>query len=64
MIKDENLGGMQLFAGQNNEFSKYYKVNTIPRFLVFDKKGKIVSIDSARPSDPKLKALLLAEAAK
>lgn len=64
MIKDENLGGMQLFAGQNNEFSKYYKVNTIPRFLVFDKKGKIVSVDSARPSDPKLKALLLAEAAK
>ncbi|MNQ87560.1 Thiol-disulfide oxidoreductase ResA [compost metagenome] len=64
MIKDENLGGMQLFAGQNNEFSKYYKVNTIPRFLVFDKKGKIVSIDSARPSDPKLKALLLAEAVK
>jgi len=64
MIKDENLGGMQLYAGQDNEFSKYYKVNTIPRFLVFDKNGKIVSADALRPSNPKLKELLLAEAAK
>lgn len=59
MIKDENLGGMQLFAGgPGNEFSQYYKVNTIPRFLVFDKAGKIVTVDSPRPSDPALKALL------
>ncbi|WP_343522711.1 TlpA disulfide reductase family protein [Pedobacter sp.] len=59
MIKDENLGGLQLFAGgPENEFSKYYKVNTIPRFLVFDKQGKIVTVDSPRPSNPELKALL------
>lgn len=64
MIKDEGLGGMQLYAGQSNEFSKYYKVNTIPRFLVFDKNGKIVNVDAPRPSNPKLKELLLAEAAK
>ncbi len=64
MIKDENLGGLQLYAGQNNEFSRHYKVNTIPRFLVFDKNGKIVSVDAPRPSNPKLKDLLLAEAAK
>lgn len=64
MIKDENLGGMQLYAGQDNEFSKYYKVNTIPRFLVFDKNGKIVSVDAPRPSSPKLKELLFSEAAK
>ncbi|MEJ2882720.1 TlpA family protein disulfide reductase [Pedobacter sp. GR22-6] len=59
MIKDENLGGTQLFAGgPGNEFSQYYKVNTIPRFLVFDKEGKIVTVDSPRPSNPALKALL------
>lgn len=59
MIKDENLGGTQLFAGgPGNEFSQYYKVNTIPRFLIFDRKGKIVSVDSPRPSNPALKALL------
>lgn len=59
MIKDENLGGLQLFAGgPGNEFSKYYKINAIPRFLVFDKQGKIVTVDSPRPSQPELKALL------
>lgn len=59
MINDENLGGTQLFAGgPGNEFSQYYKVNTIPRFLVFDRKGKIVSVDSPRPSNPELKKLL------
>ncbi len=65
MIKDKELGGMQLWAGgPGNDFSKYYKVNTIPRFLVFDKNGKIVSVDSPRPSDPRLKTLLEKELAK
>lgn len=64
MIKDENLGGIQLFASVQNELSKYYKINSIPRFLVFDKNGKIVSVDAPRPSDKKLKELLFAEAAK
>ncbi|MNE99606.1 hypothetical protein D3C80_1983100 [compost metagenome] len=58
MINDQNLGGIQLFAGSGNDFSKYYKVNTIPRFLVFDKQGKIVDVDAPRPSDPALKKLL------
>lgn len=65
MIQDENLGGTQLFAGgPGNEFSQYYKVNTIPRFLVFDKQGKIVNVDSPRPSEPELKVLLEKELAK
>lgn len=64
MIKDENLGGIQLFASVQNEVSKYYKINGIPRFMVFDKNGKIVNVDAPRPSDKKLKELLFAEAAK
>ncbi len=64
MIKEENLGGLQLYAGQGSEILKYYKVSGIPRFLVFDKNGKIVNVDAPRPSDPKLKELLFAEAAK
>ncbi|SUJ02707.1 Thiol-disulfide oxidoreductase resA [Sphingobacterium spiritivorum] len=64
MIRDEGLGGIQLFGGSNEEFSDYYKINAIPRFLVFDKNGKIVTVDAPRPSDPKLKELLFSEAAK
>lgn len=60
MVADERLTGIQLFAGgADNDFSKYYKVATIPRFLVFDKQGNILSSDAPRPSDPALKQMLL-----
>ena len=58
MIKDENLGGLQLFATGWGDIAQYYKINGIPRFMVFDKQGKIVTVDSPRPSNPALKALL------
>lgn len=58
MIKDENLGGLQLFATGWGDIAKYYKINGIPRFMVFDRNGKIVTIDSPRPSNPELKKLL------
>lgn len=64
MIKDENLGGVQLFASGWSKITKDYKITGIPRFMVFDKKGNIVSVDAPRPSDPKLKALLEAELKK
>lgn len=58
MIKDENLGGLQLFATGWGDLAQYYKITGIPRFMVFDKEGKIVTVDSPRPSNPALKALL------
>lgn len=58
MIADENLGGIQLFAGVKNTLSDYYKITSIPRFMVFDKEGKIVNVDAPRPSQPELKVLL------
>lgn len=58
MIKDENLGGMQLFASGWGALAQFYKITGIPRFMVFDREGKIVTVNSPRPSDPKLKALL------
>lgn len=58
MIMDEQLSGVQLFAGPGNVVSKYYKISGIPRFMVFDREGRIVTIDAPRPSNPALKALL------
>ncbi|ULT28044.1 hypothetical protein KUH03_16430 [Sphingobacterium sp. E70] len=58
MIKDEQLGGLQLFASGWGDFAKYYKITGIPRFMVFDRQGKVVTIDSPRPSNPELKQLL------
>jgi thiol-disulfide isomerase/thioredoxin len=64
MIKDENLGGVQLFASGWSKIAKDYKITSIPRFMVFDKKGNVVTVDAARPSDPKLKDLLETELKK
>jgi thiol-disulfide isomerase/thioredoxin len=58
MIKDMGLGGIQLFATGWGEIANYYKITGIPRFMVFDKKGKIVTVNSPRPSNPELKILL------
>jgi len=58
MVNGENLGGLQLFASGWGDLAQYYKIKGIPRFMVFDKQGKIVTVDAPRPSDPKLKTLL------
>jgi len=63
-VKKEQLGGVQLFAGGWNDITKYYDIKGIPRFLVFDKKGNVVTIDAPRPSTPDLKKLLESELAK
>jgi thiol-disulfide isomerase/thioredoxin len=59
MIKEENLGGLQLISpnGWENQFIKDYQVFGIPRFILLDPEGNIVSADAPRPSDPKLKEL-------
>lgn len=59
-IKKEELGGTQLHVnGWNNDYIKYYKINGIPRFLLIDQQGNIVSADAPRPSSgEELNALL------
>jgi thiol-disulfide isomerase/thioredoxin len=60
MIKNKNLGGIQLLADNNwdSKFIKAYGIQGIPRFILIDPKGDIVSADAPRPSDPKLLELL------
>ncbi len=59
MVADKNLGGIQLFAPKDwsSDFVKAYGINGIPRFILIDPNGNIVSADAPRPSDPALKAL-------
>lgn len=58
-IADNQLGGVQLFAGGGSSpISRAYNINGIPRFLLFDKSGKIIDVDAPRPSDARLKAVL------
>ncbi|WP_372745472.1 TlpA family protein disulfide reductase [Lutibacter sp.] len=59
MVKEEALGGIQLYADNNFEskFIMDYGINSIPRFILIDPNGNIVDADVLRPSDPKLKEL-------
>lgn len=56
MIEKKELSGIQLFADNafDSDFIKAYKINAIPRFLLIDPEGNIISADAPRPSDPKL----------
>ncbi|MFZ4262501.1 TlpA family protein disulfide reductase [Sphingobacterium sp. HJSM2_6] len=57
-IKEKALKGTQLHAGPTNPLSQAYKINTIPRYLLIDKKGNLITPDCPRPSDPKLIELI------
>ena len=56
MIEEKSLGGVQLFADNawDSKFTRAFIINSIPRYLLIDPKGNIVSGDAPRPSDPKL----------
>lgn len=60
MVTDKSLVGVQLMADNNwsSKFVKDYAILGIPRFILVDPEGNIVSADAPRPSDPLLKTTL------
>jgi thiol-disulfide isomerase/thioredoxin len=60
MVSDKNLGGIQLIADTNwkSKFVEEYAIYGIPRFILIDSEGKIISADAPRPSDPMLRKTL------
>ena len=60
MVSEKKLSGIQLFADNdwNSKFVKDYYINGIPRFILIDPNGNIVTPDAPRPSNPKLKEML------
>ena len=60
MVKDKELSGMQLLADNDwkSKFVTDYAIEGIPRFILIDPDGNIVSADAPRPSDPKLIEML------
>ncbi|WEK18292.1 MAG: TlpA disulfide reductase family protein [Candidatus Pedobacter colombiensis] len=59
-VKDNKLQGIQLMADKDfsSDFVKKFNINSIPRFILIDPAGKIVSGDAKRPSDPELRKQL------
>ncbi len=60
MVKDKSLKGIQLFADNDwkSDFVKAYAIDAIPRFLLIDQNGNIISADAPRPSDPEIRTLI------
>ncbi|UMB52421.1 TlpA family protein disulfide reductase [Lutibacter sp. A64] len=56
MITDKELGGIQLLADKDwsTDFITAYKINSIPRFILIDPEGNIVSWNAPRPSNGEL----------
>ena len=59
-VAKENLGGIQLHSNSQSpdHISKLYSITGIPRFLLFDREGKIISLNAPKPSSPELIPLL------
>jgi len=59
MVEQRNLEGVQLLADKDwdSEFIKEYRISGIPRFILIDPEGNIVSHNAPRPSQPELKDL-------
>lgn len=59
MISDENLGGIQVLADNawESKFVQDYLIMGIPRFILLDPQGNIVTANAPRPSEEKLIAL-------
>jgi len=56
MIKEKELGGVQVFADNNwnSAFVEGYLIKGIPKFILLDPQGNIVTANAPRPSDKKL----------
>jgi len=64
-VKTEELKGIQLFAdGWESDIVKYYNITGIPRFIVVDKDGNLVSLKAPRPSHDDFKKLIDSELSK
>lgn len=51
MVRTGDLTGVQLYLGTQSKFQEAYKIDGIPRFILLDKDGRIISNDMTRPSE-------------
>lgn len=60
MVPEKNVGGIQLLAdkGLKSDFMKAFSVGLIPRSILLDKEGKIITHKAPRPSAENTKSYL------
>jgi len=58
MLAEKEMGGVQLFASGWSKIAKDYKINGIPRFMLFDSNGNIITVRAPRPSNEGIRTLI------
>ena len=58
MVAEKQLGGVQLWANGWTEITKSYAINGIPRFMLFDTDGNVISLNAPRPSSEEIRGLI------
>ncbi|AZQ63062.1 TlpA family protein disulfide reductase [Flammeovirga pectinis] len=57
MVTKKALEGNQFHFADNNNFVQKFNIQSIPRFILLDKKGKVKEADAPRPSSPEIETL-------
>jgi len=57
-VKRKGFTSIELLSQSDDAFYKFYKISGIPRFLIFDKEGKVVTVDAPVPSNPGFKKIV------
>jgi len=57
MIVEKEMGGVQLWA-DSRDLSNNYAISSIPRFMLFDAAGNVISTNAPRPSSDDIRELL------
>ncbi len=57
MVPEKNVGGIQLFSdeGIRSDFMKFHGVSMIPRYMILDAEGNVVSRMAPRPSSAEIR---------
>ena len=58
MVAEKELGGVQLWADGWSKITKDYAIFGIPRFMLFDNEGNVISTNAPRPSSDEIRELL------
>jgi len=57
-VEKRGFTTIELLSNATESIQKYYRIEGIPRFLIFDRTGKIVTVDAPRPSEAGFKKIL------
>lgn len=60
MVRIMEMTGIQINTGGDLSFMEAYRIAGIPRFILLDKKGRILNLNMTRPSNPETEKTLKA----